>query len=353
MLQRTSHSKPLVVLDQFFRKVEELFSPQAYACLSDRTEICGGLNWPMERKDFLDQLPQASFVIAAHPKLSRMELKSAPNLRAVIEVSGTFAEGLDYEHCFQNGIDVLSCAPGFKRVVAEMTVAMILAGARGLVDQHERFRIGHEHWLDDRPSHDFSLFGQTIGFVGFGAIARETSRLLAPFSPHLMAYDPWLSESSPDLPEGLALTSLEELADKARCIVIAAAPTNENYQLINAQLIARMLPGTLVVLASRAHLVDFDAMVKAADAGHIRFATDVFPTEPVLSRSAIRHAPNVILSPHRAAAVEGGRHPIGDMILHDITSILEGRPTRQLQKANPDRITSILRAPSVRAMINQ
>lgn len=353
MLQTPPRSKPVTILDQHFRKVEELFSPTAHARLAQMTDIIGGLNWPMQRSDFLAQLPAASFVIAATPKLSRTELESAPDLRAVIEVSGTFADGLDYQHCQNSGIEALSCAPGFQRVVAEMTLAMMLSGARGLVDQHERFRQGHEHWLDDRPGQDFSLFRQTVGFVGYGAIARQTSKLLAPFAPRILAYDPWLAESSGKQPRGVELTSLEDLAGQARCIVIAAAPTDENYQLINGAIIERMQPGTLVVLASRAHLVDFDAMVTAADAGHIRFATDVFPAEPVASRDPVRGAANVILSPHRAAAVEGGRHLIGDMIVHDIANILEGRPERQLQQAHPDRISSILRAPAARTMINQ
>ncbi len=349
MLQTTQDGKPVLIMDQHWRKVEELFSPSAYEHLSNLATIIGGVNWPMRRNDFLSYLPQASFVVAATPHLSQQEMVSAPNLKAVIEVSGTFAEGLDYQHCFDTRIEVLSCAPGFQKAVAEMTLAMILAGGRGLIDQHERFRVGHEHWLDDRIGHDFSLYKQTVGFVGFGAIARETSRLLSPFESNIIAYDPWLAEHSTGASDLPVLVGLEDLVAQSRCIVIAASPTEENYQLINASLIAGMRPGTLVVLASRAHLVDFDAMVAAADAGHIRFATDVFPAEPVTPHEPVRRASNVILSPHRAAAVEGGRHPIGDMIVHDIENILEGRPNRRLQSANPNRIESILRAPTVAA----
>ena len=55
----------------------------------------------------------------------------------------------------------------------------------------------------------------------------------------------------------------------------------------------------------------------------------------------------MIWSPHRAAAVEGGRQPIGDMILHDVGAILSGSPERQLQPASLDTVRKIIRAPLV------
>ena len=55
-----------------------------------------------------------------------------------------------------------------------MTLAMMLGAGRGLVEEHEAFRRGDESWLDDRPETDFSLYRQTIGFIGFGQISRET-----------------------------------------------------------------------------------------------------------------------------------------------------------------------------------
>ena len=336
--------KPLLIMDQHFRQVEELFRPGAVAALAEICDIQGGVNWPMDRADFLEHLPAADFVIAARPDLDGAEIGNASRLRAVIEVSGSFQSGLDYEACFDRGIEVLSCAPGFRKSVAELALGLILAGGRGIVDEHERFRIGSERWLSDNEGTDFSLYGGSVGFVGFGSIAQECARLLAPFSPKLKAFDPWLAASGA-APDGVEFCELEELATTSRCIIVAAQPTDENYQLMSRSLIGKMRRGTLVVLISRAHLVDFDAMVEAAEAGHIRFASDVFPSEPVPKRHPFRQAGNVIWSPHRAAAVEGGRHPIGDMILHDVKAILQGRPERQLQPASQSTVSKIIRAP--------
>ncbi len=339
-------SKPLLILDQYFRQLEELFRPTAYAALCDLCDIHGGVNWAMPREDFLARLPEAEFIAAAKPELNRQELDAAKNLRAVIEVSGTFQTGLDYDACFERGIEVLSCAPGFRRSVAEMALGLMIAGGRGIVDEHERFRSGSERWFNDNIGTDFSLYGQHIGFVGFGSIAQECVRLLAPFAPRIEAFDPWLKASGATC-EGVEFCDLEQVVTQNRLVIIAATPTEENYQLVSRALIEQMKRGTLVVVISRSHLVDFDALVEAASTGRIRVASDVFPQEPVSKRAEFRQADNVIWSPHRAAAVEGGRHPIGDMIVHDIGAILSGSSQRRLQAASLDTVRKIIRAPLV------
>ncbi len=339
-------AKPLLVMDQHFRQVEELFRPSAFAELGTLCKIHGGVNWPMDRNAFLDALPKAEFVVAARPELTRLELDTAPELKAVIEVSGTFQTGLDYDACMERGIEVLSCAPGFRRSVAEMALGLMIAGGRGIVDEHERFRAGSERWFNDNIGTDFSLYEQAIGFVGFGSIAQECMRLLQPFTPQVRAFDPWLESSGASF-EGVDFVELEEVLTACRCVVIAAVPTDENYQLVSRGLIEKIPHGVLVVVISRSHLVDFDALVEAAEAGRIRLASDVFPREPVSKRATWRQAQNVIWSPHRAAAVEGGRHLIGDMIVHDVQAILSNSRTRHLQVASLDTVRKIICAPQV------
>jgi phosphoglycerate dehydrogenase-like enzyme len=184
--------KPVLVIDHTFRKLEELFAPEDYERLAAACEIVGGTNWKMPQDRLDENVERMRFLVAARPDMDRERLARARNLEAIIEVSGRFPETVDYDACFERGIQVLSCAPGFRESVAEMTLGMMIAGGRGIVDEHEAFRDGYEHWLADNPSTDFSLYRQDIGFVGFGSIAREVTRLLTPFAPKIMAFDPWL-----------------------------------------------------------------------------------------------------------------------------------------------------------------
>ena len=330
--------KPALILDNHFRKREELFRDGVFEELSGLCDIHGGRNEPMPREEITELLPEAAFYVAALPELTREEVARAPHLKATVEVAGAFRGGLDYAACFERRIEVLSCSPGFRNSVAEMALAMTLAGGRGLVEEHEAFRSGTERWLDDRDATDFSLYRQSVGFIGYGQISRETHRLMAPFEPRVMAYDPFLSDAGPDV----ELTDLETLVSNCRVVVVAAVPSESTRGLLSADLIDRLQPSALVIVISRAWCADFPALMKAAAAGRIRVATDVFPDEPLGPGDPIRTSRNVILSPHRAAAVPGGRHLIGDMILHDVTAILNGDPERHLKRADPAMVADLV-----------
>ncbi|MEL7114530.1 MAG: NAD(P)-dependent oxidoreductase [Pseudomonadota bacterium] len=331
--------KPLMILDNHFRTRDELFRSDTYAALGALCDIRGGADAPMPRSEIEALLPEASFYVSTRPEMTADDLARAPKLKATIEVAGAFRDGLDYDACLARGVEVLSCSPGFRNAVAEMTLAMMLAGGRGLIEEHEAFRTGTERWLDDRDETDFSLYRQTIGFIGYGQIARETHRLIAPFGPRVLAYDPFLQDA-----EDVERVELPQLVRDCRVVVVAAVPSAETRGLLSADLIAQLQPGALVIVISRAWCVDFPALIAAAQTGRICMATDVFPDEPLAPDDVLRRARNVILSPHRAAAVPGGRHLIGDMILHDVEAILAGRAGRQLKSADPEMVAGLVAA---------
>ncbi|MDJ0827808.1 MAG: NAD(P)-dependent oxidoreductase [Rhodobacter sp.] len=328
---------PKIILDPHWRSLDELFAPEDLAALHDAYDLIWAQDGPMPADALAEALPEANALISTRLDLDAETLARAPSLKAVVEVSGAFPPTIDYATCFARGIEVLSCAPGFRDAAAEMALAMALSGARGLVQEHEHFRTGGENWLMDNTATDFTLFGATVGFVGFGQIARRTAELLAPFAPRILAHDPWLP---PEIAAGygIELVSLDEVMSRSRCLFVTAAPTASNRAMIGATEIAMMPQAALMVLVSRAHLVDFDAVVQAAAEDRIRAAIDVYPDEPLPPDHQLRQIPNVILSPHRAAAVARGRQLIGRMIRHDLDALFADRPERQLQVADPDRI---------------
>lgn len=333
-------TEPILILDQHFRRVDELFEPKTLERLKAVYPVAGGEDRPMDAAVLESLLPDAEILIAARPHVSVDVLDKAPKLKAVIEVSGAFHGEVDYAACFERGIEVLSCSPGFRQSVAEMGLAMILSGGRGLVAEHEAFRHGDEAWLDDRPATDFTLFGQSVGFVGYGNISRELHHLLKPFSPRISYFDPWVSGF-----EGTQKhDELDAVFANNRVVVVTAAPTSENRHAIGEEQIAALEAGALLVLLGRAHVIDFDAALAAAKERRITFATDVFPQEPVAKDHPMRHQGNVIFSPHRAAAVPGGRRLIGEMILHDAEAIKTGSSKRMLQAADPSRVAALVAA---------
>lgn len=328
-----------IILDPHWRSMDELFSPKARAAL-DTYDVVWGQDDPIPDHVMQDALPQADILIAATPQITAQTLTNAPSLKAIIEVSGAFPDTIDYAACTERGVEVLSCSPGFRSAVAEMGLAMTLAATRGLIREHEAFRTKRERWLDDCAEADFTLFGAKLGFVGFGQIAQEMTRLLAPFRPEIAIYDPMLpAEVAASF--GVTQRTLTDLAAWSDVFYVTAVPTADNAGLIDAKVLSAVRDQKVVVALSRAHLVDFPTMVAEARSGRLTIATDVFPNEPIPDDDPLRQLPNVILSPHRAAAVAGGRHLIGDLIIQDITAIQSGRPNRGLLPFDPAKIDSL------------
>ena len=325
-------SKPVVILDAYWRRMEELFSAADLNRLRDQFEIVWAKNEPIPEAVLNEALPKAFAYVAAKPRVDESVIRRSPNLKVIAEVSGSFPDSINYEACAAAGIEVLCCAPGFKQSVAEMTLAMVLAGARGLIQEHELFRGGGEHWLEDNPLTDFTLYGCRLGFVGYGSIARETHRLLEPFQPQISVYDPWLPDSAAES-SNVVKVELDELMSQNRCVIVTAAPTAENQGMINHQCLSQLPDGALLVLISRAHLADFEALEQELLSGRIRVALDVYPTEPYGKEENLRKLPNVIHSPHRAAAVNGGRHLIGKMLVDDLIKVLLSEKPASLQRA--------------------
>jgi phosphoglycerate dehydrogenase-like enzyme len=96
--------------------------------------------------------------------------------------------------------------------------------------------------------------------------------------------------------------------------------------------------GAVLVLISRAHVVDFDALTELVLAGRFKAAIDVFPTEPLADDHPIRQAPGAVLSAHRAGSLKEGLWEIGQMVVDDLEAIISGLPPQRLQIAQPELI---------------
>lgn len=287
-----------------------------------------------------ESLASATAWVTATPAVDEQLLNHAPSLKCVVEVSGAFPNTIDYAACAKKHVEVLSCSPGFRNAAAEMGLAMALACARGLFTEHEAFRTAQEHWLEDNSATDFTLTGANIGLIGFGQISQELNRLLQPFKPQVKAFDPWISDTVAQR-HGVELCAFDDLLSHARCLFVNAVPTTENKGLLSAQALAKLRDNTVVVVLSRAHLVDFDALTAEAVSGRLRVATDVYPEEPLPLNHPLRTASNALLSPHRAAAVPAGRQLIGEMLVDDLIALSQGSDGRRLVKADVDRIHSL------------
>jgi phosphoglycerate dehydrogenase-like enzyme len=330
-------TKPLVVVDPHFRRMEEIFAAEDLARLHTLVEVVWGRDDPMPLDHARDALTTADAIVCTDWRYGDA-LDQARALRAILGVSGAFPSNLDYDQCFERRVRVLSAAPAFARQVAEMALGMALAVGREIVAGDQAMRAGTEQWRAAGNQGTFMLYGKRVGLIGYGNLAHYLMPLLAPFGCPIAVYDPWLSTGYLRS-QGVEPLSLEQLLAASQVIFVLAAPSTENQALLSRALLEQIRPGAVLVLIGRAHVVDFDALTDLVLAGRFKAAIDVFPTEPLAADHPIRQAPGAVLSAHRAGSVREGLHEIGQMVVDDLEAITCGLPPQHMQIAQPELIS--------------
>lgn len=326
-----------VIVDPSFRKMDEIFSPADQQRLHELVDVTWGKTEPMPHDAFLAALPDADAVICADWTRYGDVLPQAKKLKAIFGVSGGFPYDLDYEYCFGHGIRVFSIASSFARQVAEMSLGMALSLARLIADGDRAMRAGNEGWIWDGNVGAFMLYDKPVGFIGYGNIARELHPLLKPFNVRVSAYDPWVSDAALRR-QGVTPVDLPTLLRESRFVFVLAAPTVDNRALLSREMLELLAPDSILILVSRAHVIDFDALTDLLVAGRFKAAIDVFPREPLELTHPLRSCENVLLSSHRAGSVKEGLWEIGEMVLEDLALMSKGLPPQRCARAEPELI---------------
>jgi D-3-phosphoglycerate dehydrogenase len=144
------------------------------------------------------------------------------------------------------------------------------------------------------------LFNKTLGIIGLGTIGKEVAKRAIAFGMNVVAYDPYVKHF-----EGVKLTNLDELYAVSDFITLHVPLTKETKHLINADAIAKMKDGVIIVNASRGGVIDEAALYEALVARKVYAAAlDVFEVEPPNDelRKKLLQLPNVVATPHIGAS---------------------------------------------------
>jgi phosphoglycerate dehydrogenase-like enzyme len=336
-------AKPLILVDPLPRTVPMCFDAAAQARLAELGTLVVHESARMPAAMVEQHLAEVEVVIG-QTDLSADRLERAPKLRTIINIEGNFLPNIDYATCFRRGIWVLNASPVFAQTVAEMALGMMLDLARGISAADRAFREGREVYGLDSNAEAFLVRGQPIGLIGFGDLGRAFRRLLEPFECPVKVYDPWL----PDLlirDHGCTPAGLDEVLETSRVIAVFASVTADNQAMLGREQLARIRPGSLFLLMSRAAVVDFEALVECVAQGRFKASTDVFPDEPWPAAHRIRQLDGMLLSAHRAGALDEVFKRIGDLVLADLALILQGLPPVMCKRAEPETVARLRSMP--------
>jgi phosphoglycerate dehydrogenase-like enzyme len=331
----------IILLDPHPRRIERIFDEPT----KRRLERLGQVVWhdgsPASAEHIERLLPQ-TIALIGQSALDRARLDRAPRLRAVFNVESNFLGNIDYAECHRRGIPVLSTAPVYARPVAEMVLAMAISLARRMHEADAALRVGKEFKGDNHDS--FLLHEKPLAIVGFGNTGRALLPLLRPFSREILVNDPWIHPAVLRELDVIPAT-LDECFARARVVFLLAAVTSENAGQIGQAQFTRMQPGSVVILASRAALVNFPEFLAAARSGQIRAGIDVWPEEPVPRDEPGRSTPNTLIQAHRAGSVPEIQTLIGSLVVDDLEAILAGLPPQRCQRAVLETVSKLRSIP--------
>ena len=252
------------------------------------------------KKDELTKaLPGAhALVVRSETRVTADVMAMAPHLR-VIARAGTGVDTIDVASATRRGIAVMN-APGANTVsAAEHAFGLLLALVRHIPPAAEAMRRGE--W-DRKRFEGTELRGKTMGVIGLGRIGGHVAHLARAFGMSVVAHDPFLPDDRAVELE-VKLLPLEQLLRAADVVSLHVALTDDTHHLINAQRLALMKPGVMIINTARGELIDEGALAAAVQEKRIGGAAiDVFATEPLPADSPLRGLDRVILTPHLAAS---------------------------------------------------
>ena len=221
---------------------------------------------------------------------------AAPQLKLVQKI-GVGVNTIDLDSARSHGVAVANMPGTNSRAVAEMTLMLMLAALRqiSLVDPLTR---RGEGWTLEPAALDEmgEIAGRTVGFVGYGAVPR----LLAPIV-HAMGAEVVYTARAPKEDAIGEWRTLDDLVAEADIVSLHVPLTTETRHLIDADRLATMRPGAILVNTARGDLIDEAALVEALGSGRLRAAgLDVFVEEPVAVDNPLLSLPNVVVTPHLA-----------------------------------------------------
>lgn len=209
-------------------------------------------------------------------------------------------------------------APGSNAAtIAEHTLSLMLMLMRNMYESARQVKEGNWNWRNQYSGDE--LNGKTLGVIGMGNIGQRVAKLGAAFGMNVVYW----SRSEKDATA--SLLTMDELLRQSDVISLHLPLTPETEQLIGADQIELMKPGSLLINTARAALVDHQVLLKALNDGKIAgFAADVLPEEPPHKGDPILDHPKTIITPHSGSLTAATYRKMCYLTVQNVVAVLTG-----------------------------
>lgn len=278
-----------------------------------------------QRDEHLGMVPAADFIFAAGTFVDAGLIQHAPRLK-MIQKWGIGVDKIDLQAARAAGIRVAITNGASSAPVSEHAIMLMLAVYRRLPLAHRS--LGQGQWIPAslRPV-SYQLAGKTIGLLGFGNIAKHVAKRLKGFEVRVMYYSRTRADAQTEQNYDVEYADYETLISSSDILSVHIPSTPQTYHQINAQVLARMKPGAVLINTARGEIVDEQALIQALRSGHLGGAgLDTFEGEPPKANNPLLHMDQVVVTPHSGGAVFDNVANIVNHAFHNIQKFSAGQP---------------------------
>jgi len=282
-----------------------------------QVEVHEGLFLP--REDLLKRVEGAIGLIpTVEDRIDAEVMDRAPELK-VIACYSVGVDHVDLEAAKARGIRVTHTPGVLTETTADLTLALLLAVARRVVEGVDYARRGLWRAWHPELLLGMDLQGATLGIVGMGRIGQAVAKRAEAFGMKVV----YTSRAPKPLP--YPHLSLEELLATSDIVSLHTPLTPETHRLMNRERLFAMRPGSILINTARGGLVDTEALVEALR-GHLFGAgLDVTDPEPLPPGHPLYTLPNAVITPHLGSAGRRTRERMAEVAVENLLFALEGR----------------------------
>jgi len=290
--------------------------------LAEMSDVTYDMILGLSKEELMAKIPEYDALIIRSDTRPDADIIAAGKNLKVIGRAGIGVDNVDLAAATAHGVMVMNTPRSNSVATAEQTMALMLAVNRHTVAAHNSVAAGE--WTRARFM-GTELDGKTLGVIGFGYIGHLVARRAQAFGMKVLAYDPYVHDDSE-----AALVDLSELLARADIITLHSVVTPESANMINAETIAQMKDGVIIVNVARGKLIDEPALADALQSGKVAAAAlDVYQQEPPVG-SPLIGLPNVIHTPHLGASSKEAQRRVGVEIVEQVVDALRGTDIRNV-----------------------
>ncbi len=288
---------------------------------------------PMTKAQLIEAVAKADVLVpTVTDRIDAAILAQAGDRLRLIANYGTGVDHIDLASARQRGMTVTNTPDVLTEDTADMTMALFLAVSRRIAEGERVMRTGD--WSGWSPTWMLGhrINGKRLGIIGMGRIGRAVARRARGFGMAVHYHNrKRVHESVENELEATYWESLDQMLARVDLVSVNCPHTPATYHLLSARRLQLLQPHSIIVNTARGEVIDENALTRMLEAGEIAGAgLDVFEHEPAVNPKLLA-LDNTVLLPHLGSATVEGRIDMGEKVLINIKTFVDGHKP-------PDRV---------------